>query len=77
MQSSTIEQPTIYASHGGGPMPLLGRQPELAKYLRNIPKLLPEKPKAIVVVSAHYCEHVLSVNSGEQPKLLFDYGGFP
>ena len=30
--------PVIYASHGGGPMPLLGRAPKLAAFLRGVLK---------------------------------------
>ena len=36
------------------------------------------KPKAIVVVSAHYeTNGVVKVGSAAQPKMVYDYGGFP
>jgi len=38
---------------------------------------LPERPKAIVVVSAHWETDVVTVSTAEHPDLLYDYGGFP
>jgi 4,5-DOPA dioxygenase extradiol len=35
------------------------------------------KPSAIVVVSAHWEESVVTVTSGEKPGLVYDYFGFP
>jgi hypothetical protein len=39
--------PCAYLFHGGGPMPLLGRQPELANLLIQYAGTLP-KPSAIL-----------------------------
>jgi hypothetical protein len=44
------ELPVIFLAHGGGPLPILGAQPEIAEHLRDIPSLIPsgQQPKAIV-----------------------------
>lgn len=46
-------------------------------YLRTIIADLPERPKAILIVSGHWEEPVFTVHVGEKPDLLFDYNGFP
>ena len=47
-------------------------------WLRSIASSLPEAPKAILVVSAHWEEEVPTVTTtAPQPPLLFDYYGFP
>lgn len=45
----------LFVSHGGGPLPLLNdpQHEELVAQLQGISEQL-EKPKAIVVVSAHW-----------------------
>jgi len=69
--------PCMYLNHGGGPLPVLGRQPQVAELLKNIPSLLPATPSAILVVTAHWVEPTVSVSSGHSHQLLYDYGGFP
>lgn len=72
-----MRMPTIYLAHGGGPMPLLGMDDACRAHLESIRELVPEKPKAIVVVSAHWESNPISVTSHASPDLLFDYYGFP
>jgi len=71
--------PSIFVNHGGGPLPLLGRQPALAQHMREVrAKWLPEtKPDAIVVVSAHWESDAIEILSSDKPSILYDYGGFP
>lgn len=77
--------PAIYLPHGGGPWPfvdlgsLVGTHESdaLAAYLRGIPAALPRRPKALVVVSAHWEAPVPTVMTSARPPLLFDYFGFP
>ena len=77
--STPVEQrmPTIYINHGGGPLPLLGQQPSVASFLSKYPSNLPYRPKAVVIVTAHWETEVTTVSCGETHPLLFDYGGFP
>ena len=50
---------------------------ELETYLRGFMTTLSERPRAILAISGHWEEDVPTVNAGESPPLLFDYGGFP
>jgi aromatic ring-opening dioxygenase catalytic subunit (LigB family) len=50
---------------------------KMSEYLRKLPSLLPAEPKAVLVVSAHWEEEVVTVQSAASPPLLFDYSGFP
>ncbi len=72
----------IFLPHGGGPMPLLAEpnhQP-LIEYLQglaaDLDKELDKKPRAILMISAHWEETQARVTSAAQPGLLFDYYGF-
>ena len=69
--------PAIYINHGGGPLPLLGQQPDVAGFLSSYVATLPEMPRAVVVVTAHWEAAMTTVSSGERHSLLFDYSGFP
>jgi aromatic ring-opening dioxygenase catalytic subunit (LigB family) len=76
--------PTMYIPHGGGPcffmdwtMGPADTWNRMAEWLRGIAGTLPETPKALLVVSAHWEAAVPTVTTSEKPALLFDYGGFP
>ncbi|HZH06951.1 MAG TPA: class III extradiol ring-cleavage dioxygenase [Lautropia sp.] len=76
-------QPAIFLPHGGGPCFFMHWPPdadpwaELGDFLRNLASSLPERPKAILIVSGHWEEQAFAVNTGESPPLLYDYYGFP
>ncbi|MDP2746833.1 class III extradiol ring-cleavage dioxygenase [Pseudomonas sp.] len=66
--------PSLFISHGS---PMLALQPgasgpTLARLASQLPK-----PRAIVVVSAHWESHELRVGSAAQPRTWHDFGGFP
>ena len=69
---------SLYIPHGGGPLPLLEEpgHANLIRFLRAWPQTV-EKPDAIVVVSAHWEEAVVSITAAAAPPLLFDYYNFP
>jgi aromatic ring-opening dioxygenase catalytic subunit (LigB family) len=76
--------PTLYIPHGGGPcffMDWTMGPPDtwdrMAEWLRSIEGSLPEKPRALLVVSAHWEAQVPTVTSSTAPPLLYDYYGFP
>lgn len=72
--------PTVFINHGGGPLPLLGRQQELVENMKHVVEtFLPkeETPKAIVVLSAHWESNPIKISSGAKPKMYYDYSGFP
>lgn len=70
--------PTLFLSHGGGPLPLLGDQghAEMVACLQRIAATL-TRPAAIIVISAHWEEAVPTITAAAHPPLLHDYSGFP
>lgn len=78
----TGRMPTWFIPHGGGPCFFMDWNPpgvwdQMEQYLRTAASTLPQRPKAIVMVSAHWLAPGLSVTSGAQPALIYDYYGFP
>lgn len=50
----------------------------MRKHLANLVTGLAERPKAIVVVTAHWeRDGGVGITSGERPSLIYDYYGFP
>lgn len=78
-------QPTIFVSHGGGPCFWIEFPPPfgphawdgLAAYLRSVAGRLPEPPKAILMVSAHWEAPRPTVGTAGRPAMIYDYYGFP
>lgn len=68
----------LYIPHGGGPLPLLDDpgHADMVEYLTPIEADL-GRPKAIVVVSAHWEAPTPRITAGATPELYFDYYGFP
>lgn len=68
----------VFIPHGGGPLPLLNDPGHAAmnRFLRAFPDTI-AKPAAIIVISAHWEEPVISITASPSPPLLFDYSGFP
>ena len=74
--------PTYFISHGGGPWPWLDGEyrrqyDRLDASLQGLAREVGAKPRAILVVSGHWEEDRFTVQSGEQPGMIYDYGGFP
>jgi aromatic ring-opening dioxygenase catalytic subunit (LigB family) len=76
--------PALYIPHGGGPCFFmqwtLGSSDtwkKMEKWLSSIPENLPQKPVAIVVISAHWEESEFTIYKHERPDLFYDYYGFP
>ncbi len=49
----------------------------LASYLEGLSDLPPEKPRAVLAISAHWEERVPTVMTSPNPPMLYDYYGFP
>jgi aromatic ring-opening dioxygenase catalytic subunit (LigB family) len=83
--SAPARQPAIFVSHGGGPCFWMDMPPpigphgfdNLRDYLAGILPSLPERPKAILVISGHWEEPVTTVSTNPAPSMYFDYYGFP
>ena len=82
--SATTRQPAIFLPHGGGPCffmdwtwgPADTWKPTQS-FLESLAGALPSEPKALLVISGHWEEPAFTAGSGAQPKLIFDYSGFP
>src|SRR5690554_1006093 len=80
--ASTKLMPTLFVPHGAGPCFFMDWNPPhawdaMAAYLKGIAAQLPEAPKAILMVSAHWLKEDFVLTSGAQPQLIYDYYGFP
>jgi aromatic ring-opening dioxygenase catalytic subunit (LigB family) len=83
-RARSTRMPVVFVPHGGGPWPFVdlgfGDRREvdaLASYLRELPALTPTRPRALLIISAHWEEAVPTVTTAEHPPLLYDYYGFP
>lgn len=73
-QSAGDEMPALFVGHGS-PMNLIDQN----RFTDNFQKLGREipKPKAILVISAHWLSDQTEVLISERPKQIFDFFGFP
>lgn len=84
----SVRQPAIFMSHGGGPGFFMDGSGSLfedidmnskpKKFFEDLSSLLPQQPRAIVVVSAHWEEDEFTVSYQDpSTSLIYDYYGFP
>lgn len=74
--------PTVYLPHGAGPCFFMDWNPpdtwqRMGAYLRGLAATLPQRPRGIVLVSAHWLAEAFTVTGAAQPDLIYDYSGFP
>lgn len=79
---STQLMPTVFLPHGAGPCFFMEWEPadtwqRMETWLRELLPTLGVKPRALLVISAHWEEPVFTLNSQPAPGLLYDYYGFP
>jgi len=76
-----IRFPTLFLSHGGGPWPSVPEmRAEFARteaLFRALPSTMPETPKAILMISAHWEAPEFTVSAAQKPNMIYDYSGFP
>lgn len=65
--------PTLFISHGG-PNIVIDESPARG-YLETLSRRLP-RPKAIVIVSAHFETEGVAVVTDPAPGMIYDFGGF-
>jgi len=68
-------QPTLFLSHGS-PMTALMDSPA-ADFLASLGAALPERPKAILVISAHWETQAPMLNAVSRNETIHDFHGFP
>jgi len=49
----------------------------LASWLEDLPNHIEVKPRAIVMITAHWQSMEFTVSTNPQPSMLYDYSGFP
>jgi len=77
--------PTVFLPHGGGPWPFIdagafgqpGMWDRMAAYMHALRMTPPARPRAVLVVSAHWEEPIPTVMTAPNPPMLYDYYGFP
>src|SRR5258707_9164338 len=82
--SLLMKQPTLFIPHGGGPcffMDPAGGPPDpmwrdMQAYLGGVIASLPERPRAMLMISGHWEEDVVTAHVGSGQPLLYDYYGF-
>ncbi len=79
--TKTSRPPVLFVSHGGGPWSYVDSlKPMYARTereLRMLPRRLAERPRAVLVVSAHWEASRFSISTASRPRMNYDYGGFP
>jgi aromatic ring-opening dioxygenase catalytic subunit (LigB family) len=76
-----VRQPATFIPHGGGPCFWMEPPPPsgphawdgLRGYLAGLVMSLPERPKAFVVVTAHWEEAQPTVSAAAAPGMIYDY----
>ena len=76
-----VQQPTFFIPHGGGPCFFMedphGVWTGMERFLQSLSKALPERPKAILIVSGHWETSGFAFTGAERPSLIYDYHNFP
>ena len=81
MTGSSSRLPALFISHGGGPWPYVEAHRQMYRHtekeLRRFPARLAARPKAVLIISAHWEAGKFSVATAARPSMEYDYGGFP
>ncbi|MET0366104.1 MAG: class III extradiol ring-cleavage dioxygenase [Sphingobium sp.] len=81
MTETTARQPALYLPHGGGPCFFMpdpnGTWTGMEAFLRGVAETLPQRPRAILIVSGHWETEGFALTGNPAPDLLYDYYGFP
>jgi len=80
--SSPKTQPSLFIPHGGGPCFFMpdpnGTWRGMETYLRGLAATLPERPRAILIISGHWeTRGGFALTGAERPGLIYDYYNFP
>lgn len=80
--TASLIQPSLFIPHGGGPCFFMpdpdGVWTGMETYLRGIVDRLPERPKALLIISGHWeTRGGFGLTGAERPGLIYDYYNFP
>ncbi|MBK6959825.1 MAG: dioxygenase [Gammaproteobacteria bacterium] len=80
----TAALPCYYIPHGGGPcffmdwtMGPADTWDRMAAFLRGLAAAVGTRPRALLIISAHWEANPVRINSALAPPLIYDYQGFP
>lgn len=84
MTAKSKRQPAIFLPHGGGPCFFMDwtwgpadTWQATQRFLEGLAGTLPAEPRAILIISGHWEEPAFTASTAPEPKLIFDYTGFP
>ena len=84
MPTNAQRQPAIFLPHGGGPCFFMDWKwgpvdtwRATQSFLEGVAGTLPAEPRALLVISGHWEAPAFTAGAAAQPKLIFDYSGFP
>lgn len=77
--------PVVFLPHGGGPWPFMdervfgapGMWDPMRAYMERLSMVPPARPRAVLVISAHWEAPAPTVMAAPRPSMLYDYSGFP
>jgi len=77
-----MRQPTYFLSHGGGPWPYMDGpvREAYAKLEQSLKDLFADdqtRPRAVLMVTAHWEAADFTISSHPQPPMIYDFGGCP
>ncbi len=77
----SVRMPSYFISHGGGPWPWVPKMRDMFAVLEaslvDMVAQLPERPKAVLMISGHWEAEEVTVMAGAQPPMVYDYSNFP
>ena len=84
-KQTSSRMPAVFLPHGGGPWPWIdesifgtpGMWEKMSAYMKGLNMVPPSRPRAVLVVSAHWEEPTPTVMTAAKPPMLYDYYGFP
>ena len=82
--STAQRLPVMYVGHGGGPWPWLDGyrlgpldHSDMRRSLLRLSEQVGVRPRAVLVITAHWEQPAFTVQTSPAPGMVYDYGGFP
>lgn len=81
--NSSSRLPVVYLPHGGGPFSYVEfgvprtEVEELTEFWRRLASFPAQRPRALLVISAHWEERLPTLMTAAKPSVYYDYYGFP
>ena len=84
-KTGNSRMPTVFLPHGGGPWPFMdesvfgapGMWDAMRQYMEGLGMVAPTRPRAVLMISAHWEAPRPTLMTSKAPPMLYDYQGFP